>query len=53
MNSLLEEPLIMISRSRLANKDLSVSKKHAKVENKEGCIGIYDMGTLNGTFVNG
>src|SRR5687767_11582865 len=30
-----------------------VSRKHAKIEMREGAIQIEDLGSTNGTFVNG
>ncbi len=32
--------------------DITVSRRHAEIRRKEGKFYIYDMGSLNGTYVN-
>lgn len=49
-------PFITIGRNPdndIVLSDSSVSRQHARVRSEQGCLTIEDMGSANGTYVNG
>lgn len=53
---LLDRPMTTIGRhpdSHLFLDDITVSRRHAEITNEEGTMTIKDLGSLNGTYVNG
>ena len=55
-NSNERSPFITIGRNPdndIVLSDNSVSRQHARVRSEQGCLTIEDMGSANGTYVNG
>lgn len=53
---LLDRELTTVGRhpeSHLFLDDVTVSRRHAEIRNDDGALTIRDLGSLNGTYVNG
>lgn len=53
---LLDRELTTVGRhpdSHLFLDDVTVSRRHAEITNEDGGLTIHDLGSLNGTYVNG